>query len=137
MRAGLAVSSGAILAVALLIAWMNWWPHDERTEMMLHQPYGRVTSGAKFGIRIGETWGEADATIRRQFVPRYVSWEALKQDADARTISVPAQQPILSGDASVAYDDSTWRNGVITLDLMDGRVTRVTWHYPGPFYFYL
>ena len=52
----------------------------------------------------------------------------------ARGGGLSSDEPILTGYARVSYRDGSWRNGVVTLELQDGRVTELAWHYSGPFY---
>lgn len=136
----------AALSVAVLIAFAAWWsaplivlqlwgPQDEASELYVHQRHGSVTEGAKLGVAIGTDWREADRILRRQFRPQYLLWHLGTMEDYQNGRGHTVDDPVLTGDALVAYRDGTWRNGVVWLELHDGRVTRIDWHYSGPFHF--
>jgi hypothetical protein len=102
--------------------------------MVLHNQYGRATSGTKFGVTVGMLWLPADGAVRRHFAPGYVLCLTGTPEQLHRGGGASCETPPLSGFAEVSYRDRTWRNGVITLTVNDGRVTEIAWHYPGPFY---
>jgi len=121
---------GGLIVAAALVATAN----DERAKLVVGDSYGRITSGSKLGVSVGERWETADSTIRHLFQPSYVLWEPSYVRRNGRIVESSRGKPVLQGVASVSYRDPSWRNGVVTLDLIDGRVVRITWHYPGPFY---
>ncbi len=122
----------AVLFGALF--WFGFEPTDERTQLVLRNSYGQVTSGTKLGVTIGEPWSRADATIRSLFTPANVLWQTGSYVGEGGQGVQLGRTPVLSGESRVSYRDRSWRNGVVTLDLVDGRVVRIIWHYPGPFY---
>jgi hypothetical protein len=125
----------ALLSLAGLAsaAWMALEPTNERTQLLFNEPQGVVTSGSKLGVHIGDPWHKADAAILSQFEPRYVLWQVGESNGMGGGFTFP-DGPVLTGEAEVAYRDGGWRNGTIALDLRDGRVVAITWHYSGPFY---
>lgn len=125
----------ALLALAGVAAAVGWRLalKDERTQLVLGDQYGVVTSGTRLGVRIGDPWRKADATLRSQFEPEYVLWQAGETHGAGGGFTFPGG-PVLTGKAEVSYRDRSWRNGVVTLGLSDGRVVSIAWHYPGPFY---
>ena len=106
---------------------------NERTQLLLNDRQGVVTSGSKLGVHVGDPWRKADTTIRSQFEPRYVLWQVGETNGMGGGFSFP-DGPVLTGKATVIYRDGGWRNGVVTLDLLDGAVVSIGWHYSGPFY---
>jgi hypothetical protein len=118
-------SALATLIAAIVVFGLE--PTDERTQLLFREPQGAITSGAQFGVTIGEPWADADAALRARFTPDDVQWSI----DDGSRIS---REPVLVGDAQVAYRDRSWRNGVVALDVSDGVVTAVHWRYDGPFY---
>jgi hypothetical protein len=98
---------------------------DARARLMLERPRGHITSGSVLGVEVGATERSADAAIRRLFTPSYV----LRDGADGLS-----RLPLPPGDAVVSYRDKSWRNGVVSLLLKDGRVIAVAWSYSGPLY---
>ena len=134
MRRYTLLIAGWLAALLAVIFWFGFRPNDERTQLVLRDSYGRVTSGTKLGVTVGEPWGQADATIRSFFEPRYVLWQTGKHRNDGGDGVRISDTPILTGQSQVSYRDSSWRDGVVTLGLTDGRVVEITWHYPGPFY---
>ena len=127
--------SVALLGVAgvATAAWIAMEPTSERTQLLFNDPKGVVTSESKLGVHIGDPWHKADATIRSQFQPRYVSWEVGESKGMGGGLAFP-DGPVLVGKATVVYRDGGWRNGVVTLDLVDGSVVAIGWSYSGPFY---
>ena len=121
------------LAGVASAGWMAIEPNNERTQLLFNDPKGVVTSGSKLGVHIGDPWHKADATIRSQFQPRYVSWEVGELNGMGGGLAFP-DGPVLVGKATVVYRDGGWRNGVVTLDLVDGSVVAIWWSYSGPFY---
>ncbi len=123
----LSAFAACVLALAVLAAgWIYFWPHDERTTAALSNSSGKITAGRRFQVSVGDTWLRADQEIRSQFSPDYVLWETPSPPpADSQT----ADSPVLAGSATVTYRDRSWRNGLITLTLHDGRVSQVMWNY--------
>lgn len=54
---------------------------NERTQLLLNDRQGVVTSGSKLGVHVGDPWRKADTTIRSQFEPRYVLWQVARRTA--------------------------------------------------------
>lgn len=117
-----------------VVAWLYLWPHTERTSAALNFSSGQIKSGHRFQISVGDSWTVADQKIRRQFTPSYILWEKggpppANGQTDSQADRRDVDGPLLVGDASVVYRDSSWRNGMITLELHDGRVTQIMWNY--------
>ena len=133
-RAGyIAVLCGVVAALLLGIFWFGVSPNDERTRLLWYEPRGSVHSGAALGVSVGETWGDADSKIRRLFKPSSVLWQTGAYVTQGGTGVVLSRAPVLAGDATVRYRDDSWRNGVIILEVRDGRVVGISWNYAGPF----
>ncbi len=109
-------------------------PNEERTRLVFHDQYGEVTAGAKFGVAIGDPWPKADRAIRQLFEPGFVLCIEGTEELFMRGGGKFCEVPPAKGLAQVSYRDETWRNGVITLTIFNGRVIKINWHYPGPFY---
>jgi hypothetical protein len=126
------------LSIAALVvafaAWWLWWPHEARTAKVLLDQYGQTTSGAEFDVAIGGAWRDADRVLRARFRPKYVLVVTGPEQEVARGGGVSGRAPTLRGFEKVSYRDGSWRNGLITLELQDGVVRRVIWHYPGPLF---
>jgi len=127
MKRVISVLMGGALILSLIVGgWFYLWPHDERTMAALHTSSGQITAGRRFGVSVGEGWAEADQDVRRQFNPAYVLWE---KPLPAPAYSQTVNGPMLVGNASVTYRDQSWRNGLITLKLREGKVVQITWNY--------
>ena len=124
----------AFLVVGSAAAWVTWWPHSDLTNAGFRTENSELTTGSKFGLRLGMTWREADQTIRSQFEPGYVLWRTGTEEEILIGAGGYPQSPVLSGRSEVTYRDGSWRNGGITLYLMDGVVTEVHWWFNGPFH---
>lgn len=124
----------AAVACGALVLKVIGDPNEERTQLVFHDQYGEATTGAKFGVSIGSPWSRADATVRGLFAPVYVLCQTGTEEDFARGGGAACATPPSSGLARVSYRDGSWRNGVITLKVSNGRVAGIVWHYPGPFY---
>jgi len=124
----------AVFACGALVLKTIGDPNEERTHLVFHDQYGEITGGSKFGVAIGDAWPNADRAIRRLFDPGYVNCIEGTEELFMRGGGKFCEVPPARGLASVSYRDETWRNGVITLTVSEGRVVKITWHYPGPFY---
>jgi hypothetical protein len=109
-----------------MVAWLYLWPHDERTTAALNTSSGQIAAGQRFQVSIGDSWEKADKKIRRQFNPSYTMWE---KPSPPPAYSQTVDGPVLLGDATVTYRDQSWRNGTITLKLLNGRVVQISWSY--------
>ena len=125
----------ALLSLAGLgfAAWMALEPTNERTRLLFRDPQGGLTSGSQLDVHVGDPWRKADATLRDQFEPRYVLWQVGERNDVGGGVAYP-DGPVLTGEAEVVYRDGSWRNGHVALDLRDGVVVAISWHYSGPFY---
>ena len=135
MKRKLAVFGSIALLSLVCLASAGWALElrNERTQLLVNEPRGAVTSGSKLGVRIGDPWPRADTTIRNHFQPRYVFWQVGESNGMGGGFTLP-DGPVLTGKATVIYRDGGWRNGVVTLDLLDGAVVSIGWSYSGPFY---
>jgi hypothetical protein len=127
-----------VLSIAALgaagTAWWLWWPHEARTAKVLLDQYGAANSGAEFDVSIGQAWKDADRVLKARFQPKYVLVVSGPEEEVSRGGGTSGSSPTLRGFEKISYRDGSWRNGLITLELQDGIVRRVVWHYPGPMF---
>ena len=123
----------ALAAMAAIAFVWSWQPTSEPTELYRHQRRGSITHGSQLGATVGAEWQAADQALRSRFRPSYVLWQSGPPEQIRRGGGL-SDGPVLRGYAEVSYRDQSWRNGVVTLELMEGRVTKISWHYSGPFY---
>lgn len=121
--------AGLIVALLGAIVWFGVEPMDERTQLLLTNNRGTITEGERLGVSVGDSWSEANASIRQRFDVSYSLWS---DERDGFTHVSDA--PVLAGRAEVHYRDRSWRNGVIVLEVVDGVVAAVHWNYSGPLY---
>ena len=133
MRKKLFLVVGLVSLVAAIV-WAISTFNDEPTKLYFDEPRGQASAGTKLGVSIGDPWRSADRALRDGFSPAYVLWQQGRYVSEGGTGVRLSRDPILTGDAEVSYRDGSWRNGVVTLILRDGRVTAIHWHYSGPLY---
>lgn len=133
MRRKFFLAAGVAGFVAALV-WAVSTSYDEPTKLYFDEPHGEVSAGGKLGVNVGDPWSRADRALRARFTPDYVLWQQGRYVDQGGTGVRLADDPILTGQAEVSYRDRSWRNGVVTLILRDGRVVAINWQYSGPFY---
>ncbi|WP_162938909.1 hypothetical protein [Brevundimonas naejangsanensis] len=130
MKRWLVIFGALTLLVLGLVTWVRFGPLDERTAIVFRDSHGSIVAGEKFGVRIGDSWQEANRELRQHpgITPgfHYAGWS----EVGPKTID----EGILVGETMTTYRDTSWRNGVILLKLRDGKVAGIQWNYVGPLY---
>jgi len=112
----------AIAAVALLTA--GWLAVDERSRWLAMNRDGQLTKGCALGVCVGDARDEALGTLRRHGLTDVL--EVAGGSSEAPNVE--------AGRTLVSIRDNSWRNGVFSLEIADGRVAAISWSYVGPFY---
>ncbi|WP_396593987.1 hypothetical protein [Brevundimonas sp. R86498] len=116
-----------------LAGWAAFGPLDERTALLVRQPNGSIEQGSKLGVHIGNSWSDADRTLRQQAnvgKPFHKAGWSNEPNPYVQFLD----GPVLVGEAQALYRDTSWQNGVITLRLRDGVVVGIQWSYVGPLF---
>jgi len=125
------IVGGAVLAIYAVV---EYGPTDARNSIPIDGRAYHVTYGETLGVRVGDSWAVADATIRRFPHMQSATWETGDLERDGGSGLRSASGPVLTGDARASYDDRSWRKGTVTLRVHDGRVAEIVYSYFGPFY---
>jgi hypothetical protein len=133
MRIWLIILASVLVLGAGLTAWAKYGPLDERTAILIRHPHGSIDQGAMLGVRIGDTWSEADQALRNQAGIGKPFHKAGWSNEPNPYIQF-LDGPVLDGEAQASYRDKSWQNGVVTLRMKDGVVVGIRWSYVGPFF---
>ena len=133
MRQRSLIAGTVVVALGLLLATCAYGPGDPRNDLV-GAGSKRIASGKMLGVSIGDQWKVADQRLWRQFGLGDTLWSTGKYVSEGGTGEKLGHSPVLRGEAEVSYRDRSWRNGVITLYLVDGRVAAIGATYVGPFY---